>query len=119
VRDRDGQCWADHLPVRQGGATPARRGCAQAAARRSPSSHRPYSSASRSAVALSSAASDSVLSDRLTELATAGLVHRVVAEGPPVAVRYELTDSGTKLVPALRELARWADDNLEATAPTA
>ena len=63
--------------------------------------------------------SDSVLSDRLTELATAGLVHRVVAEGPPVAVRYELTDSGTKLMPALRELARWADDNLNATAPTA
>jgi hypothetical protein len=28
--------------------------------------------------------SDSVLSDRLTELATAGLVHRVVPEGPPV-----------------------------------
>jgi DNA-binding HxlR family transcriptional regulator len=63
--------------------------------------------------------SDSVLSDRLTELAATGLVHRVVAEGPPVAVRYELTDSGTKLLPALRELSRWAADNLDATAPIA
>jgi DNA-binding HxlR family transcriptional regulator len=63
--------------------------------------------------------SDSVLSDRLTELAATGLVHRTVAEGPPVAVRYELTDSGTKLMPALQQLARWATDNLDATAPTA
>jgi DNA-binding HxlR family transcriptional regulator len=63
--------------------------------------------------------SDSVLSDRLTELATTGLVHRVVAEGPPVAVHYELTDVGTKLLPALRELARWAADNLDPAAPTA
>ncbi|TFV85999.1 helix-turn-helix domain-containing protein [Blastococcus sp. CT_GayMR16] len=63
--------------------------------------------------------SDSVLSDRLTELAATGLVHRTVAEGPPVSVRYELTDSGTKLMPALRELSRWAADNLDATAPTA
>jgi DNA-binding HxlR family transcriptional regulator len=63
--------------------------------------------------------SDSVLSDRLTELAATGLVHRVVAEGPPVAVRYELTDSGTKLLPALRELSRWAADNLDETAPIA
>ena len=61
--------------------------------------------------------SDSVLSDRLTELAATGLVHRVVAEGPPVAVRYELTDSGTKLLPALRELSRWAADNPDATPP--
>ena len=32
--------------------------------------------------------SDSVLSDRLSELAGAGLVVREVDEGPPVAVRY-------------------------------
>lgn len=56
--------------------------------------------------------SDSVLSDRLTELALAGLVSRVVDEGPPVAVRYELTDAGRGLIPALDELARWAEQSL-------
>jgi DNA-binding HxlR family transcriptional regulator len=58
--------------------------------------------------------SDSVLSDRLTELAAAGLVRRTVDEGPPVAVRYELTDAGTALAPVLRQLTRWAEENLPA-----
>lgn len=52
--------------------------------------------------------SDSVLSDRLTELTTAGLVRRTVDEGPPVGVRYELTDAGLALVPVLDQLAAWA-----------
>ncbi|WP_432570252.1 winged helix-turn-helix transcriptional regulator [Kineococcus sp. SYSU DK005] len=56
--------------------------------------------------------SDSVLSDRLTELSRAGLVTRTVHEGPPVAVVYELTGSGHALAPALRELTTWARDNL-------
>jgi DNA-binding HxlR family transcriptional regulator len=56
--------------------------------------------------------SDSVLSDRLAELATAGLVVRIVAEGPPVGVRYELTASGAALVPVLDQLARWSADHL-------
>ncbi len=39
--------------------------------------------------------SDSVLSERLTELAGgAGLVTRSVDAGPPIAVEYELTASG-------------------------
>jgi DNA-binding HxlR family transcriptional regulator len=56
--------------------------------------------------------SDSVLSDRLVELAAAGLVSRSVDIGPPVAVAYALTDSGTALLPALTELTTWARTNL-------
>ncbi|GAA1943045.1 winged helix-turn-helix transcriptional regulator [Nocardioides hwasunensis] len=57
--------------------------------------------------------SDSMLSDRLSELAGAGLVVRRVEEGPPVAVTYELSESGQALLPALREIGDWARDNLE------
>src|SRR5476651_1956163 len=52
--------------------------------------------------------SDSVLSERLTELVAAGLVQRTVEEGPPVAVTYQATDSGQALVPALNALTSWA-----------
>jgi len=38
--------------------------------------------------------SDAVLAARLRELCAAGLVERQVEPGPPVAVRYELTDAG-------------------------
>ncbi len=58
--------------------------------------------------------SDSVLSDRLTELASAGLVTRTVDAGPPIAVEYELTASGQALLPALSELTTWAAENLPA-----
>lgn len=56
--------------------------------------------------------SDSMLAERLTELGGAGLVVRQVDPGPPVAVRYELTESGHALLPALEALTRWADENL-------
>ena len=56
--------------------------------------------------------SDSVLSERLSELGSAGLVSRTVDEGPPIAVAYGLTDSGTALLPALTELTSWARANL-------
>ena len=38
--------------------------------------------------------SDSVLSERLTELTQAGLNQRTVDEGPPLAVTYALTIAG-------------------------
>jgi DNA-binding HxlR family transcriptional regulator len=57
--------------------------------------------------------SDSVLSERLSELGSAGLVSRTVDEGPPIAVAYRLTDSGTALHPALTELTSWARANLK------
>jgi DNA-binding HxlR family transcriptional regulator len=56
--------------------------------------------------------SDSMLSRRLAELVEAGLVVRVVDQGPPVSVSYALSESGEALIPALHEVARWAAANL-------
>jgi DNA-binding HxlR family transcriptional regulator len=56
--------------------------------------------------------SDSVLSDRLSELTAAGLVLREVDEGPPVGVRYQLAEPGKALMPALTQLMTWARNNL-------
>jgi DNA-binding HxlR family transcriptional regulator len=56
--------------------------------------------------------SDSMLSDRLGELSNAGLVTRTVTEGPPLSVRYGLTDSGRALLPALEQIGRWAEEYL-------
>lgn len=62
--------------------------------------------------------SDSVLSDRLGELTSAGLVVRTVDEGPPVGVSYALTPQGRALMPALRELTAWASVHLTEDACT-
>lgn len=56
--------------------------------------------------------SDSVLSDRLAELAGGGLISRTVEAGPPVTVTYALTDRGRALMPALERIAVWARENL-------
>lgn len=56
--------------------------------------------------------SDSMLSERLSELASAGIVERSVEAGPPVSVSYRLTESGLALLPALDELATWARRSL-------
>jgi DNA-binding HxlR family transcriptional regulator len=56
--------------------------------------------------------SDTVLSERLLELAEAGLVSRTVTEGPPVTVSYELTTAGAELVPTIGQLGAWAKRNL-------
>ena len=60
--------------------------------------------------------SDSVLSERLSELTKAGLVLRSVHDGPPITVEYQLTPAGQALLPALRELTSWAEDNLPVAA---
>jgi len=52
--------------------------------------------------------SDRMLSDRLKELESHGLVLRTVIPGPPVRVQYALTLKGQELAPALDELKRWA-----------
>ena len=57
--------------------------------------------------------SDSMLSDRLGSLTEAGLVIRTVDEGPPVSVTYELTESGSALLPALEEISRWAEEHID------
>ncbi|KQX77820.1 transcriptional regulator [Streptomyces sp. Root55] len=53
--------------------------------------------------------SERMLSDRLSELGTAGLVVREVDEGPPLRVSYRLTEAGAAMGPALEEMGRWAD----------
>ncbi|MFF3564976.1 winged helix-turn-helix transcriptional regulator [Streptomyces sp. NPDC002574] len=59
--------------------------------------------------------SERMLSERLTELADAGLVVRDVDPGPPLRVRYEVTEAGAALRPALSALARWADEHYPGT----
>jgi DNA-binding HxlR family transcriptional regulator len=56
--------------------------------------------------------SDSVLSDRLADLTAGGLITRTVDAGPPVSVRYDLTERGRALMPALEQIALWAEENL-------
>jgi DNA-binding HxlR family transcriptional regulator len=56
--------------------------------------------------------SDSMLSERLSELCGAGLVTRTVTDGPPLSVAYELTGAGRALLPALGQIARWAEEHL-------
>ena len=52
--------------------------------------------------------SDRLLSRRLRELEEEGLVQREVEAGAPVRVTYSLTEAGTELGPAIRELKSWA-----------
>jgi DNA-binding HxlR family transcriptional regulator len=52
--------------------------------------------------------SDRLLSERMKELETRGLVARAVYPGPPVRVEYSLTRMGWALAPALAELKAWA-----------
>jgi DNA-binding HxlR family transcriptional regulator len=58
--------------------------------------------------------SDSMLSARLSSLTDAGLVARVVDEGPPLGVTYELTERGHALIPALKAISQWAGEHLPA-----
>lgn len=56
---------------------------------------------------------EGMLSSRLQELQDAGIVEREVLAGPPLATVYRLTERGRALEPALLELARWAEANLQ------
>ena len=53
--------------------------------------------------------SERMLSDRLNELAEAGLIDRKVLDGPPLGVVYELTESGRAMGPGLLKLGEWAE----------
>jgi DNA-binding HxlR family transcriptional regulator len=52
--------------------------------------------------------SDRLLSERMKELELRGLVTRTVIPGPPLQVRYELSEMGAELEPALAEIETWA-----------
>jgi DNA-binding HxlR family transcriptional regulator len=53
--------------------------------------------------------SDRLLTERLRELESEGLVRRTVIPGPPVRVSYELTEAGESLKPVIESLGRWAE----------
>jgi DNA-binding HxlR family transcriptional regulator len=52
--------------------------------------------------------SDRLLSERMKELESRGVVCRTVRAGRPVRVEYALTEMGRELAPAVQELERWA-----------
>jgi DNA-binding HxlR family transcriptional regulator len=52
--------------------------------------------------------SDRLLSQRLKELESEGVVERSVEDGTPVHVSYSLTRKGRALEPAIAELRSWA-----------
>lgn len=52
--------------------------------------------------------SDRLLSTRLREFESEGLVERRVEAGTPVKVTYQLTAKGQALEPAIHELRSWA-----------
>ena len=52
--------------------------------------------------------SDRLLSRRLRELESAGLVERSVHDGTPARVSYALTEKGRALEPVLSQLEDWA-----------
>ena len=52
--------------------------------------------------------SDRLLSERMKELESEGIVCRTVREGAPVKVEYDLTAKGRALEPAVRALKAWA-----------
>ncbi len=52
--------------------------------------------------------SDRLLSARLRELETQGLVERTVIPSTPVQIRYSLTASGSELIRILHPLVQWA-----------
>jgi DNA-binding HxlR family transcriptional regulator len=61
--------------------------------------------------------SDSVLSERLSELQTAGLIVRSVKAGPPVSVSYDLSNTGRALIPSMHALSAWAAENFPSDTP--
>lgn len=56
---------------------------------------------------------DRILNERLVELAELGLVTRTVVDAGPIRVRYQLTENGAAMRPALNELTRWAEAHLK------
>ncbi len=53
--------------------------------------------------------SDRVMTERLRELAAAGLVERRVDAGPPTSITYGLTDAGTAVGPVIDAVLQWAE----------
>ncbi|WP_131160874.1 winged helix-turn-helix transcriptional regulator [Aeropyrum pernix] len=54
------------------------------------------------------AISSKTLSETLEDLRILGIVERIIDPGPPVRVRYRLTEMGEDMRSVLMELARWS-----------
>ncbi|GAA0405784.1 helix-turn-helix transcriptional regulator [Paenibacillus motobuensis] len=52
--------------------------------------------------------SGKVLSDRLRELETEGVIQRTVYPEKPVRIEYSLTDKGRDLAPLMDDIQQWA-----------
>ena len=61
--------------------------------------------------------SDRMLSERLRELESEGIVARIVVPETPVRVEYELTEKGRALEQALCAVGRWAERWVEGDEP--
>jgi DNA-binding HxlR family transcriptional regulator len=61
--------------------------------------------------------SERMLSDRLNELARAGLIDRTVIDGPPLGVIYQLTESGRAIGPGFFKLGEWAERYMASESP--
>jgi len=61
--------------------------------------------------------SDNLLSERLKQLETEGIVLRTVHGGRPVLIEYSLTESGQALGKAIDALGEWAERFAVADAP--
>ncbi len=57
--------------------------------------------------------SDRVLSDRLRELESEGIVERIVYPQIPVRVEYRLTEKGRDLKPVVQSIHEWAQQWIE------
>jgi len=55
-----------------------------------------------------------VLSERLKDLETKGIVKREVYPETPVRIEYSLTDKGISLEPLMKEIEKWSQNWLEA-----
>ncbi|WP_367279751.1 MULTISPECIES: winged helix-turn-helix transcriptional regulator [Hyphomonas] len=54
-------------------------------------------------------ASKKMITERLRQLETQGLVHRAVIETSPVSVEYSITDFGRSALGVLDQLRRWSE----------
>ena len=55
-----------------------------------------------------------VLSERLKDLESEGIVKREVFPETPVRIEYTLTDKGKSLAPLMKEIEKWSQNWLEA-----
>ncbi len=61
--------------------------------------------------------SDRMLSERLKELESEGVVERTVTPSTPVRIEYQLTDKGRDLAGVIESISVWAEDWIEPPAP--